>query len=185
VAPAYMAAPTYTPLTVQSAAPPPQVAPVYAQPPPAAAAPARRRHRVVFEYQSSASDELTIRLGDIVTVLREDSGDWWTVELNGRTGLVPTVMLDLAPLSGATAVLQPTLAHAHTDTQTHTHTHTHTHTRCVLAGAHGVGMFMCMCVLWLRWQQSLRRWHLRQCRWGRRRVCLAHRQPWAAARSRR
>ena len=47
--------------------------------------------RVLFDYKESADDELSLAVGDIVTVLQkrlEDDG-WWKGELNGRIGVFP------------------------------------------------------------------------------------------------
>ena len=47
--------------------------------------------RVKFAYRASNSDELTLEVGDVVTVLSrqiEDDG-WWRGELQGRVGVFP------------------------------------------------------------------------------------------------
>lgn len=47
--------------------------------------------RVLFDYKKAADDELSLAVGDIVTVLEkhlEDDG-WWKGELNGRVGVFP------------------------------------------------------------------------------------------------
>ncbi|XP_073465568.1 mitogen-activated protein kinase kinase kinase 9 [Aquarana catesbeiana] len=49
----------------------------------------------VFDYEASAEDELTLRLGDIVQVLSKDSrvsGDegWWTGKIQDRVGIFPS-----------------------------------------------------------------------------------------------
>lgn len=36
-----------------------------------------------------ASDELSVRKGEVVQVLVRGEDGWWTVEKNGQTGLVP------------------------------------------------------------------------------------------------
>lgn len=47
--------------------------------------------RVLFEYSGKAMDELTIRTGDIVTVTKEVSPDWWIGENEeGESGLFPS-----------------------------------------------------------------------------------------------
>jgi len=45
---------------------------------------------VTFDYTASEVDELTLRVGDIVTVLEEESEGWWRAELNGRHGMIPS-----------------------------------------------------------------------------------------------
>ncbi|KAM4691074.1 mitogen-activated protein kinase kinase kinase 9 [Rhinophrynus dorsalis] len=49
----------------------------------------------VFDYEASAEDELTLRLGDLVQVLSKDSsvsGDegWWTGKIQNRVGIFPS-----------------------------------------------------------------------------------------------
>ncbi|OZJ06369.1 hypothetical protein BZG36_00757 [Bifiguratus adelaidae] len=44
--------------------------------------------RVEEEYVASESDELTLRLGGIVTVLEKHEG-WWKGEMNGKVGMFP------------------------------------------------------------------------------------------------
>ncbi|KAJ9105385.1 hypothetical protein QFC21_001755 [Naganishia friedmannii] len=47
--------------------------------------------RVLFEYSGKAMDELTMRTGDIVTVTKEVSPDWWIGENeDGESGLFPS-----------------------------------------------------------------------------------------------
>lgn len=49
------------------------------------------RVRVLFEYSGNAADELTIRSGDIITVTKEVSPDWWIGENTlGQSGLFPS-----------------------------------------------------------------------------------------------
>ena len=45
---------------------------------------------VVYDYDSEAPTELTIRENDIVTVITEDPSGWWKGELNGAVGLFPS-----------------------------------------------------------------------------------------------
>ncbi|KTB05530.1 Protein BZZ1 [Nakaseomyces glabratus] len=65
--------------------------------PPPAAPPSRRTTLPVrtitsqYEYTSQGDDELSLAVGDVVTVLKGDDGSGWTYgELNGHKGLVPT-----------------------------------------------------------------------------------------------
>ncbi|KAJ9112319.1 hypothetical protein QFC19_000739 [Naganishia cerealis] len=52
--------------------------------------------RVLFEYSGKAMDELTIRNGDIVTVTKEVSPDWWIGEnQHGESGLFPSAYTEL------------------------------------------------------------------------------------------
>ena len=95
--------PVAAPIMAQA---PPSIAPVFIQQPAApAAAPTggRKRYRIVYDHVRQAEDEITVKPGDIVTVIREDSADWWTGEVNGAVGLFPTVMIDPVPLPGSQA----------------------------------------------------------------------------------
>ncbi|GHJ84245.1 hypothetical protein NliqN6_0647 [Naganishia liquefaciens] len=47
--------------------------------------------RVLFEYSGNAADELTMQTGDIITVTKEVSPDWWIGEnALGQSGLFPS-----------------------------------------------------------------------------------------------
>ena len=85
-------------------------APPPAGPPPASASPSpaalaaaaapssssgsTRKAKVTFEYNAAAGDELTLRVGEIVTFISEESEGWWKAELNGKRGLVPSNFLE-------------------------------------------------------------------------------------------
>ncbi|XP_016134491.1 SH3 domain-containing kinase-binding protein 1-like [Sinocyclocheilus grahami] len=47
--------------------------------------------KVIFPYEAQNEDELSIKEGDIVTVINKDSADtgWWLGELNGKQGVFP------------------------------------------------------------------------------------------------
>jgi len=42
----------------------------------------------LYPFSAQNPSELSFQFGDVLTVLKQD-GDWWTAELNGRTGLIP------------------------------------------------------------------------------------------------
>src|SRR3989338_175936 len=46
--------------------------------------------RVLFSYDASEDRELTMREGDLITVLTEDASGWWTGTLNGNVGVFPS-----------------------------------------------------------------------------------------------
>jgi hypothetical protein len=46
------------------------------------------RVRALYEYVAREDDELTIRPGDIIILIKENP-DWWEGELNGKVGLFP------------------------------------------------------------------------------------------------
>ncbi|CAG0885488.1 unnamed protein product [Darwinula stevensoni] len=53
--------------------------------------PVKEKCRVVFAYDAENQDELTLREGDIVTIVSKDVEDpgWWKGELQGRIGVFP------------------------------------------------------------------------------------------------
>ncbi|XP_068919558.1 SH3 domain-containing kinase-binding protein 1 isoform X2 [Petaurus breviceps papuanus] len=55
--------------------------------------------KVIFPYEAQNEDELTIREGDIVTLVNKDCIDvgWWEGELNGRRGVFPDNFVKLLP----------------------------------------------------------------------------------------
>jgi len=46
------------------------------------------RAKGLYPFNGQSKDELTFQPGDILTI-HERNGDWWTAELNGKTGLIP------------------------------------------------------------------------------------------------
>ncbi|XP_039770084.1 SH3 domain-containing kinase-binding protein 1 isoform X5 [Ornithorhynchus anatinus] len=55
--------------------------------------------KVIFPYEAQNDDELTIKEGDIVTLVNKDCIDvgWWEGELNGRRGVFPDNFVKLLP----------------------------------------------------------------------------------------
>ncbi|XP_053163944.1 SH3 domain-containing kinase-binding protein 1 isoform X2 [Hemicordylus capensis] len=55
--------------------------------------------KVIFPYEAQNEDELTIKEGDIVTLVNKDCIDagWWEGELNGRRGVFPDNFVKLLP----------------------------------------------------------------------------------------
>ncbi|XP_005897782.1 SH3 domain-containing kinase-binding protein 1 isoform X2 [Bos mutus] len=55
--------------------------------------------KVIFPYEAQNDDELTIKEGDIVTLINKDCIDvgWWEGELNGRRGVFPDNFVKLLP----------------------------------------------------------------------------------------
>lgn len=49
-----------------------------------------RRVRAVFDYLATEPGELSIKKGDLIGVLEEDSTGWWKGELNGQVGFFPS-----------------------------------------------------------------------------------------------
>ncbi|OQV13288.1 Spectrin alpha chain [Hypsibius exemplaris] len=46
-----------------------------------------------YEYQEKSPREVSIKKGDIVTVLNSNHKDWWKIEINDRQGFVPAAYL--------------------------------------------------------------------------------------------
>eukprot|EP00002_Diphylleia_rotans_P012413 TRINITY_DN2428_c0_g1_i1.p1 TRINITY_DN2428_c0_g1~~TRINITY_DN2428_c0_g1_i1.p1 ORF type:complete len:1093 (+),score=254.33 TRINITY_DN2428_c0_g1_i1:94-3372(+) len=59
-------------------------------PPKPPAAPKPKQVRALYNYEPQQSDELSIRVGDIITVLLEDESGWWEGELKGNRGVFPS-----------------------------------------------------------------------------------------------
>ncbi|XP_075631622.1 SH3 domain-containing kinase-binding protein 1 isoform X1 [Balearica regulorum gibbericeps] len=55
--------------------------------------------KVIFPYEAQNDDELTIREGDVITLISKDCIDvgWWEGELNGRRGVFPDNFVKLLP----------------------------------------------------------------------------------------
>ncbi|KFU84040.1 SH3 domain-containing kinase-binding protein 1, partial [Chaetura pelagica] len=55
--------------------------------------------KVIFPYEAQNDDELTVREGDVVTLISKDCIDvgWWEGELNGRRGVFPDNFVKLLP----------------------------------------------------------------------------------------
>ncbi|XP_062278639.1 SH3 domain-containing protein 21 [Scomber scombrus] len=55
--------------------------------------------QVMFDYKAKAEDELDMKQGDIVMILRKETEDdgWWVGELNGRSGFFPDNFVMLIP----------------------------------------------------------------------------------------
>jgi hypothetical protein len=45
--------------------------------------------RVEYDYEAKESDELSLNVGDIITVLEQNEGGWWKGDLHGKTGTFP------------------------------------------------------------------------------------------------
>ena len=43
----------------------------------------------IYDYDAQGDEELDLRDGDIVTVLRKEDSTWWLGELNGKEGMFP------------------------------------------------------------------------------------------------
>nr|2F2W_A Chain A, Spectrin alpha chain, brain [Gallus gallus]2JM8_A Chain A, Spectrin alpha chain, brain [Gallus gallus]2JM9_A Chain A, Spectrin alpha chain, brain [Gallus gallus]2JMA_A Chain A, Spectrin alpha chain, brain [Gallus gallus] len=43
----------------------------------------------LYDYQEKSPAEVTMKKGDILTLLNSTNKDWWKVEVNDRQGFVP------------------------------------------------------------------------------------------------
>lgn len=55
---------------------------------------------MIFDYDATEDDELTLHVGDIVTNIDQADGGWWTGELNGKEGLFPENFVEVIPSTG-------------------------------------------------------------------------------------
>ncbi|KAJ0178887.1 hypothetical protein K1T71_005662 [Dendrolimus kikuchii] len=79
---------------------PPQTAPPPYEPAPALPPkPVKEQCRVLFPYEAVNEDELTLVVGDIVTIISKDAPDrgWWRGEVHGAVGLFPDNFVELLP----------------------------------------------------------------------------------------
>ncbi|XP_019760208.1 SH3 domain-containing kinase-binding protein 1 isoform X1 [Dendroctonus ponderosae] len=74
-----------------------------AEPVPALPAkPVKQQCEARFSYSAQNSDELTLKEGDIITILSKDGNEpgWWKGEISGRIGMFPDNFVVLLPFSG-------------------------------------------------------------------------------------
>jgi myosin I len=51
--------------------------------------------KALFDYDATASDELTIKEGDIINIVEKSESGWWEGEINGKVGLFPGNYVEL------------------------------------------------------------------------------------------
>ncbi|XP_062511449.1 SH3 domain-containing kinase-binding protein 1-like isoform X2 [Corticium candelabrum] len=59
--------------------------------------------RVTFEYEKENDDELTLRVGDIITNVDQQDGGWWEGNLNGIRGVFPDNFVEVIQKSAPPA----------------------------------------------------------------------------------
>ena len=50
--------------------------------------------KALYDFPGDASDELALRVGQVVQVTKEVSSDWWIGESNGQTGMFPATYVE-------------------------------------------------------------------------------------------
>eukprot|EP00043_Microstomoeca_roanoka_P013204 m.129196 g.129196 ORF g.129196 m.129196 type:complete len:1070 (+) comp15693_c0_seq1:90-3299(+) len=74
--------------TKKKAAPPPP-GQGRRKPPPPKPQPQLPQARVLYDYEAQDADELTLRFGETVSIVRKDPSGWWQGRLRGKEGLFP------------------------------------------------------------------------------------------------
>jgi hypothetical protein len=57
--------------------------------------PQQPRAQGLWDFNTVQPNELPFRTGDVLNIIDSSSGDWWTAEMNGRTGLIPANYVQL------------------------------------------------------------------------------------------
>ncbi|KAJ2451815.1 cytoskeletal protein binding protein [Coemansia sp. RSA 2336] len=74
----------------------------FVSPPPSSMPSDLQEHaKVLYDFTSDDSDELSVKEGDTVLVLDKSDSDWWQVRelpTNGRAGLVPAAYVEIQPV---------------------------------------------------------------------------------------
>lgn len=73
--------------------------------------PVKEMCKVLYAYDAVNDDELTIREGDIITLLSRDGQDkgWWKGELRGKVGVFPDNFVQIIPYDESTKPARPPL----------------------------------------------------------------------------
>ena len=75
-----------------------QLASVPARPKPPAPPPSRPKVaqcRALYDYRAQEADELTLAVGDVITIVSKDSEGWWTGLSKGKKGLFPANYVEM------------------------------------------------------------------------------------------
>ncbi|CAJ0765220.1 4860_t:CDS:1, partial [Entrophospora sp. SA101] len=46
--------------------------------------------KVLYDYEARNSDELNIKVGNIISILDKSLNDWWKAEYEGVKGIIPS-----------------------------------------------------------------------------------------------
>lgn len=65
--------------------------------------------KALYPYKALNDDELTLREGDVITIISRDGQDkgWWKGELNGQIGVFPDNFVQVIPIDEASKPLRP------------------------------------------------------------------------------
>lgn len=70
--------------------------PITPRPPPTPEKPKPRKPQVraIYAYNAMDTDELSFEAGDVMELIKEDAGGWWSCKLNGKEGFCPNNYLE-------------------------------------------------------------------------------------------
>ncbi len=57
----------------------------------------RPQYRVLFDYDATNEDELTLKLGQLLRLVKKEEGGWWQGDLDGKVGWFPDNFVEPAP----------------------------------------------------------------------------------------
>ncbi|RZF35038.1 hypothetical protein LSTR_LSTR009630 [Laodelphax striatellus] len=79
--------------------------------------PVKEMCKVIFPYKAANDDELTLKEGDIITILSKEVQDkgWWKGELNGQIGMFPDNFVQLLPIDESSKPARPPVKGATTN----------------------------------------------------------------------
>jgi hypothetical protein len=49
----------------------------------------------LYDYRAQEADELTLAVGDVITIVSKDSEGWWTGLSKGKKGLFPANYVEM------------------------------------------------------------------------------------------
>ena len=60
-----------------------------------------QKARVLYAYDATSGDELTLRVGETIVIIEKELEDpgWWKGDLNGKIGVFPDNFVELIPVS--------------------------------------------------------------------------------------
>eukprot|EP01117_Protostelium_nocturnum_P017261 TRINITY_DN7002_c0_g1_i1.p1 TRINITY_DN7002_c0_g1~~TRINITY_DN7002_c0_g1_i1.p1 ORF type:complete len:437 (-),score=193.79 TRINITY_DN7002_c0_g1_i1:34-1344(-) len=61
--------------------------------------------KVIFDYQAQRDDELSLKTGEVVVVLRKQEDDWWLGILNNTSGVFPSTFVEEIPMDEKDSII--------------------------------------------------------------------------------